>query len=87
VSEKQEEPKKKKLSEKISQKIGYEESMSKLNRLLDSLVDLVETPKVSEKKVKPEEKQEPTAETELVVRKGRLEKQRKPLTTGSEEES
>ena len=72
MSEKQKEPKKKKLSEKISQKIGYEESMSKLNRLLDPLVDLVETPKVSEKKVKPEEKQEPTAEPELVVRKGKI---------------
>lgn len=78
MSEKQEEQKKK-LSEQISQKIGYAESMSKLNRLLDPLVDLVETTKVGEKRVKPEEKRESTSKTELVERKGRLEKKKEPL--------
>ena len=78
MSENQEEPKKK-LSEKISQKIGYEESISKLNRLLDPLVDLIETKKVGEKRVKPEEQKGPTSKAELVERKGRLEIKKETL--------
>ena len=47
--------------------------MSKLNQLFDPLVDYVEM------RVKPEEKQEPTSETELVERKGRLENKKETL--------
>ena len=85
VSKNQEKPKTKKLSETISQKIGYGESMSKLNRLFDPFVDLVETKQLGRKRIRPEEKQGPTSEAELVVRKGRVEN-KDTLPTVAEDE-
>ena len=82
---KKQELKTKKLSETISQKIGYEELLLKLNRLFNPLVDLVDIKQFGKKRITSEEKRGPTSKAELVVRKGRLEK-KETLTTVSEDE-